>query len=105
MVSKRATREASFEPRGTPGDPQGSTVLVRKLDLAEHRASRLPVGDYRVQSNTAKGTCEAEQMDSFQQARLAAAVVAEEDVDARGGGQRHRVQIANPGDGEAAEGH
>ena len=77
-------------------------MLVRKLDLAEHRASRLLVGDYRIQTNTAKGTCEAEQMDGFQQARLAAAVVAEEDVDAREG-QRHRVQIANPGDGETAE--
>ena len=30
MVSKSATREASFEPRDTPGDPQGSQRSPRR---------------------------------------------------------------------------
>ena len=55
-----------------------------------------------LQAGTAEGAGEAEQMDRLEHAGLAAAVGAVEDVDAGGGGEGHRVQVAHRGDRDTA---
>ena len=73
--------------------------------LTEHGTANLLVLDNRLQPGAAKGTGQPEQMHSLKQTGLAAAIGAKEDIDAGGGGDRHRVQIAHRGDGNTGEGH
>ena len=84
---------------------QTAMPALGKLDLTEDRARRLLVLDDWKQATAAERTSDAQQMDGFQYAGFAAAVGAVKDIDTRRGGEGHRVQIAHPGDRDAAERH
>lgn len=85
--------------------PQGAVPTFCQFNLAKHGASQLFVLNHRQQASTTEGTGKPKQMDGFQHAGFAAAVGAVKDIDAGGGGEGHRVQIAHRGDRDATEGH
>ena len=82
---------------------QVAGAALGQLHLTENGTSRLLVMNHWLQASAAEGASEAKQMDRFQHAGLAAAVGAVEDVDARGGGEGHRVQVTHRGDRDTAQ--
>ncbi len=92
-------------PVSLTGNTQTAATALQKLNLTEDRTGWLVMLDYWLQLVTAKGAGKPEQVDSLKQTGLTAAVVAMDDIDAGGGGERHRVQVSHRGDGDTAEGH
>ncbi|KPX19489.1 hypothetical protein ALO72_200281 [Pseudomonas syringae pv. delphinii] len=80
-------------------------ATLRKINLAEYRTRRLFVLNNGKQATATKRAGDAQQMDCFQNAGFTAAVGAVKDIDTRGGGEGHRVQIAHPGDRDATKRH
>ncbi|MCY1375924.1 hypothetical protein D9M69_633760 [compost metagenome] len=74
---------------------------LRQFNLAKNRTGKLFVLNDRQQTGAAKRTGKPQQMDGFQNTGFAAAVGAVKNIDARGGGEGHRVQIAHRGDRDA----
>ncbi|MCY1431224.1 hypothetical protein D9M71_471870 [compost metagenome] len=88
-----------------PRNTQVTRTTFAQFNLAKNRTGQLLILDDWRQTSAAKGTGQAEQMNSFQHAGFAAAVGAVEDIDAGGGGEGHRVQVTHRGDRNATEGH
>ena len=74
---------------------------LRQFNLAKYRTGKLFVLNDRQQAGAAKRTGKPQQMDGFQNTGFAAAVGAVKNIDAGGGGEGHRVQIAHRGDRDA----
>lgn len=82
-----------------------AVTTLRKIDLSKDGARGLHVLDNREQATATKRTRDPQQVDGFQNTGFATAVCAVEDIDTRGGGEGHRVQIAHPGDRDATKRH
>ena len=80
------------------GDPQRAVTTLGQLDLTEDGAGELFVLNDRQQPRATKRTGKPQQVNGFQNTGFAAAVGAVKNVDAGGGGEGHRVQIAHRGD-------
>ncbi|MCY1174005.1 hypothetical protein D9M73_141910 [compost metagenome] len=88
-----------------PRYPQIALATFGKAYLAEHSARRLLVLNDRLQPRTAERTGKTEKMNGLKQAGLSAAVGAVEDIDTRGGGEGHRVQVTHRGDRDTTKRH